>query len=400
MGRTNRERRAAARRRKVQQQSRAAGAQGPTAAPPTHQALDAQLGAAITALWEHGWQPADLVHAVRRLGDGRLARLTARLVLGHAAATDAAARAPEAWLRQLRALPARPGRRPGDLGVERWADDEDLAPAEARAKALQLLTILRQRPALAELGPPPSRWHEPRVARRPGVVVDDKLLGRIRALLAKAEATTFPEEADTFTAKAQELMARHAIDHAMLRAAATAAGASDVESRRIHVNDPYAEAKALLLSVVASANGGRAVWDHEHGFATVLAHATDLELVELLFTSLLVQATQAAGAAGRVATRGRAPSFRRAFLTSYAVRIGDRLDEARRHVEHEAVAQHGAALLPVLTARQDEVDEAVRAAFPRLQSRAPRSFDAQGWHAGTLAADLAELGTDRSPLER
>ncbi len=398
MGRTNRERRAAARRRKTDKQHRATDAAEPT--PTTFAALDAQLGASIGVLWEHGWQPADLVHAARRLGNGRMARLVARIALGQAAATDAYAHAPETWVRQLRSLPAKPGKRPGDHGVERWADDEDLSPVDARAEALQLLTILHQRPALAELGPPPSRWHEPRVARRPGVVVDDKLLGRIRALLAKAEATTFPEEADTFTAKAQELMARHAIDHAMLRAAATAAGASDVESRRVHINDPYAEAKALLLSVVASANGGRAVWDHVHGFATVLAHATDLDLVELLFTSLLVQATQAAGAAGKVATRGRAPSFRRAFLTSYAVRIGDRLDETRQHVEHEAVAEHGAALLPVLAARRDEVDEAVRAAFPRLQSRAPKSFDAQGWHAGTLAADLAELGSGRATLER
>ena len=37
---------------------------------------------------------------------------------------------------------------------------------------------------------------------------DEKVLGRVRALLAKAESTTFPEEAEALTAKAQELMAR------------------------------------------------------------------------------------------------------------------------------------------------------------------------------------------------
>ena len=37
-------------------------------------------------------------------------------------------------------------------------------------------------------------------------------------LLAKAEATTFAEEAEAFTAKAQELMAAHAIQQAMLEA--------------------------------------------------------------------------------------------------------------------------------------------------------------------------------------
>jgi hypothetical protein len=40
----------------------------------------------------------------------------------------------------------------------------------------------------------------------------------VRALLAKAESTTYPEEADALTAKAQELMARHSIDRAMLDA--------------------------------------------------------------------------------------------------------------------------------------------------------------------------------------
>ena len=37
------------------------------------------------------------------------------------------------------------------------------------------------------------------------------MLERVRALLAKAESTTFPEEADALTAKAQQLMTRHAL---------------------------------------------------------------------------------------------------------------------------------------------------------------------------------------------
>ena len=36
----------------------------------------------------------------------------------------------------------------------------------------------------------------------------DGLLDKVRALLAKAESTRFEAEADAFTAKAQELMAR------------------------------------------------------------------------------------------------------------------------------------------------------------------------------------------------
>ena len=374
---------------------------GPAGSPGAlaSRVLGGQLTAAVAALWEGGWQPLDVAHVARRQCNGRVARLAARIVLEQASVADAYGRAPEAWVAQLRALPAKSEGHPPDAIVGRWQDAEDLDADEAILDALRLLGLLWTRPALGFLLPSPSRWHEPRArSAGPGATTDPKMLARIRALLAKAEATTFPEEADTFTAKAQELVARHAIDHAVLRAAGPGGAASPVVGRRVHVNDPYAEAKVQLLAVVARANAGRAVWDRAHGFATVLAQEADLELIELLFTSLLVQATQAAAVAGRAAGRTRAPSFRRAFLTSYAVRIGDRLDEARQGVEDEAVGQHGTALVPLLAAREDAVDEALRTAFPRLEHREPRRFDAQGWHAGRLAADLAHIGADRPRL--
>ena len=49
----------------------------------------------------------------------------------------------------------------------------------------------------------------------------------IRALLAKAEATDFPEEAELFTAKATELIAKFSIDEALLWSASDSG-----ESRR------------------------------------------------------------------------------------------------------------------------------------------------------------------------
>ena len=41
-------------------------------------------------------------------------------------------------------------------------------------------------------------------------------VSKVQALIAKAESTEFPDEAEAFMAKAQELMTRHAIDLAML----------------------------------------------------------------------------------------------------------------------------------------------------------------------------------------
>src|SRR6476646_1454927 len=98
------------------------------------------------------------------------------------------------------------------------------------------------------------------------------MLERVRALLSKAESTTFPEEADALTAKAQELMARHAIDQAMVDAGGTGAGGRTglPTSRRIWIDNPYADGKSLLFNHVAVANRCRAVFFRSLGFMTVI----------------------------------------------------------------------------------------------------------------------------------
>src|SRR6187402_3719364 len=88
---------------------------------------------------------------------------------------------------------------------------------------------------------------------------NDSMLHKVRALLAKAEATPFEAEADAFTAKAQELIARYRIDRVLL----DAAGTHDHESataRRIDLEDPYLKAKVILLSNIADANHCRVIW--------------------------------------------------------------------------------------------------------------------------------------------
>ena len=87
-------------------------------------------------------------------------------------------------------------------------------------------------------------------------------LGRVQALLAKAERTDFPEEAEALLAKAQDLMARHAISEAMVQAARARDGGSgeSVTSLRVVVDAPYAGAKRTLLGAVAAANGCRTIY--------------------------------------------------------------------------------------------------------------------------------------------
>lgn len=218
------------------------------------------------------------------------------------------------------------------------------------------------------------------------------VLHKVRSLLAKAESTSFPEEAEALTAKAQQLMDRHAIDRAML-AASDPGTASTPEGRRITVDAPYAREKFQLLSEVARANRCRAVLASYSRVATVVGFAEDQETVEMLYTSLLVQATTAMLARGEgPATRTR--RFRQSFLVAFAIRIGQRLEEADREVVAEADRAHGGGVLPVLASRAAAVEAHLDELFPDLQHRRVVVRDAAGWEAGTVAADRARLGRD------
>jgi len=118
----------------------------------------------------------------------------------------------------------------------------------------------------------------------------------------------------------------------------------------------------------------------------------DVHLTEVLFTSLLVQATHgvAAATAGRSAQRTAA--FRRAFIVSIAQRISERLEAARQEGEVEAEAQYGGSLVPVLAHRREQVDRMFHDTFPNTRPMRSRSYDAAGWWAGRDAADRAHLG--------
>jgi hypothetical protein len=349
---------------------------------------------AVTAGWRLGWQPAELVRHVGRMADDRHAGMAADVIAAelhrHATATI-----DEQWAAQLTALGAELWWG-NDSYLERWRDRVGIGRAAVVACALEVLCVLSTLPELAQLCPLPGAARSGTVAAdRPHPrSVDQRMLGRVRALLAKAESTEFTAEAEALTGRAQELMARHSIDHAML--AATSDSTEAPAGRRLFVDSPYEAPKAVLLDVVAAANRCRAVWHRSLGLCTVLGFPGDLDAVELLVTSLLVQATTAmvqAGSRRDVYGRSRTRSFRQSFLTSYAQRIGERLADAAGAAQRQAVAESpGTDLVPVLAARDSAVEQATDEMFPGLTKRAVTSAtDREGWLRGRAAADLATL---------
>ena len=360
----------------------------------------------IISLYEGGWQPADIAHTVKRQTNAKAHRLVIAMIANDARRGDAVHRAPELWLEQLEDLGAYDPGRSAIVGghddpLGGWARAEKMFIDEKLTTGLELIGQLLMSPRQPLLVDPPSKWPAsnrgsvPQPTVRAGVV-DAKALKLIRALLAKAEATTFEAEAESFTAKAQEMMTRYSIDAAVLASSARtdggASGAPGVVSRRVHIDAPYADEKATFLAVIADVNGANAIWSPQVGVSTITGFPVDLQLTDLLFTSLLVQAQRSSSDATSTDRRLRTPSFRRAFLVSFAHRIGERLETTRGQASAEAAQQYGSALVPILADREAAVSAESTRLFPNTASMKRRSYNALGWHAGRNAADRAQIG--------
>lgn len=218
--------------------------------------------------------------------------------------------------------------------------------------------------------------------------MNDKILSRVQALLAKAESTDYPEEAEALFAKAQELMTRYSIDDALAR---TRAPGDKPERRRLQMEAPYASAKFTLISAVGRANEVQVVGDGNY-LVTMIGFRSDLDAVEMLFASLVIQATRAMFAAGYTLSGSRVRAFRHSFLVAFAQQIEQRLREARVRTEQEVASETGLALVPLLDAKRDAVAKATEEAFPRVRMKRASMSHAGGYRAGREAAERADIG--------
>lgn len=349
-------------------------------------AADLAMNEAISAAWKHGWQPSDLHEiACRKLKPGEV-RYLDETIVGECRRYAAATLHPD-WRADIARLSASVGSSAQPPQMWRWAASNALDQRDGLTVVLKLLNLLGRLPVLEVILPLPGahRHMAPAVSD-----ADEKALGRVRALLAKAEATEFPDEAEALSAKAQDLMSRYSLNEAVARHDRGRKPAA--AARRIWIENPYAAAKATLVQVVSRSNHCRAVWAERLGFVTVIGCQTDLDLVELLTTSLLVQANRAMLSAGRSGTgQARSRTFRQSFLVAYAQRIGERLDSASASVTAEV--KRDGRLLPVLAANSRAAEELAHQLFPSTVPRSVAASNGAGWGAGRAAANVAVLDT-------
>jgi hypothetical protein len=176
-------------------------------------AADAVLTRAVRGAWTAGWAPTDLQELARRV----LEPTAAGLLLEHIVVesrTYAGATLHPRWRAALDAVAAGVGHEITDgPRLRSWVARTGDGRVEVLAALLRVLTVLDGLPVLERLVPLPGvQRHESSA----GGQVDRKVLVRVRALLAKAESTEFPDEAEALSAKAQELMSRYSLGQAVL----------------------------------------------------------------------------------------------------------------------------------------------------------------------------------------
>lgn len=235
----------------------------------------------------------------------------------------------------------------------------------------------------------------------------ESLLSKVRGLLAKAEnPACTPAEAAAYNDKAAELIAKYGIDRAMV--AASDPTTDVVGDRIIPVEAPYALDKAGLLGRIADAlrcrpvqirkwrNGGYAYDLHLFGFGS------DLERVELLYTSLLVQASYGLAVARPAGEWESVAAYRRSWLMGFSREVTTRLLAAERAATAAESARQSATAAPVgssvelvLVDRQAAVSRAVEDTYPRLKPGRVRSLGGSGYREGRAAGARADLGGSR-----
>jgi hypothetical protein len=230
----------------------------------------------------------------------------------------------------------------------------------------------------------------------------DQILAKVRKLLAKAEdPAATAEEAEIYTAKAAELVAEYGIDRALL---AQADPSSDVVGDRVVLLDaPYALDKANLLSGVAIRMRCRCVQRVRYVDRTkqisihLFGYESDLFRAEVLYTSLLLQATSTL-ARTPVPGYESAAAFRRSWLAGFTAAVTGRLAASERAAEQraeeraETTSTAGRSVSLVLADRSVAVDSAVHAEYPSLGKARSRQLSGSGGLDGWAAGQRADLG--------
>jgi hypothetical protein len=226
----------------------------------------------------------------------------------------------------------------------------------------------------------------------------ERLLDRVRKLLAQAEddAVT-PAEAQAFTAKAAELMAKYGIDRALI-----AADQPDTDlpaNRILDIDNPWAREKAHLLCGLASALRCQCILlgSRPGSRVHIFGFGSDIERTDVLYTSVLIQ--MAHGLAGaRVPEWSSSPrAWRRSWLLGFATAVIARVRQAEHGAMVAATARgksESDRTALVLADRSLVIRKQVEQVYP-ITRKARVTYSGSGYRDGYERGQRADIGGSR-----
>lgn len=227
------------------------------------------------------------------------------------------------------------------------------------------------------------------------------IIRRIRALLLKAESTPYPEEAEALMAKAHELRQSYLIDELIAGGEDTTDAAGCAVERQFFLQAPWVRYQFSLLGSVARANYCRVVLATGSGLVSGFGREDDLRHTATLFETLNRHRDRwmRHGPGAFEAVRaGRTSAYRRSFQYSFALRIGDRLEEIGEQARAAATAATGPAerdrALALINERDAAAEALAHAVFPHTSTLRISATDAAGYRAGLDAAEAAPLSPE------
>lgn len=225
------------------------------------------------------------------------------------------------------------------------------------------------------------------------------MIDKVAALLNKTTSKgCTDEEAQAAAEAAQRLMAKYAIDEAML----SAAGKSDdkLDSVFVEIASSYFNPRLFLLDAIAKSNDCRVLYTRggSKKGAYVKGFKSDLDNVLMMYTNLVMHMQLQARRYNVGAGAWDASPYkqRESFMMGYQREIGRRLKEARRFAESQAKTQESAgsnSVALVLVSKAAQVDQYVgRTKAGKLGGG---SYDGRAGMAGAQAGRNADLGGTR-----
>ena len=216
------------------------------------------------------------------------------------------------------------------------------------------------------------------------------LINKIKALFAKAESTEHEAEAEAFTAKAQELLARHNLDRRSL--GEDVDGHEIIEIRVPLTQNAYMRARVLLLDAVSEPNGVFVAYQSKDrrlgtgAYAKMRGRADTVEMVHMLFTQI---DGMVSSRAARITSDGVTDTrtLRRSYVMGFAATVRERLEAANAKVDAET--EEG-TLLPMIAS-----DLARSRAGVRTRTAKVAGIHAEAYANGQSDGHGADIGQTR-----